>query len=390
MGRVYLGWHERLHRLCAIKIISPDLARFEPRLLQMFFAEARSAARLQHPNIVAIHSVGEDRSFPFIEMEYVDGLNLREVAELDPPCPPLKCARLGAQIASALSAAHARNLVHGDVKPDNVLVTHQSLAKLVDFGLARTLREEQRDQHSRTVGTPGFMAPELFVAGTPNVATDVYALGTTLFHLLTRQLPYSAATLSEFQQAHAHAPVPEIRPLRPDVPEKLESLIQALLAKEPENRPGDCLDIAWQLHEFANALVDLRELIADALRDREIDWSGEEDQFTFRVLLPDHRRQVIHAEVNDADTPSGKHRILTFWTPCAPATEAHYRTVLDLNGRLPYGAFSIRNIAGQPYFVMVENHPRDTIDAPEIRAAVLHLAEWADYLERQITGRDIH
>ncbi|MFO0946841.1 MAG: protein kinase [Planctomycetota bacterium] len=85
--------------------------------------------------MVTIHSLGEDRSFHFIEMEYVDGTSLRGIAEQDPPCTPLSCAQLGAQVASALAAAHAKNMVHGDVKPDNVLISRHSLAKLADFGL---------------------------------------------------------------------------------------------------------------------------------------------------------------------------------------------------------------------------------------------------------------
>ncbi|MFO0946839.1 MAG: hypothetical protein U1D30_12985 [Planctomycetota bacterium] len=144
------------------------------------------------------------------------------------------------------------------------------------------------------------------------------------------------------------------------------------------------------LQGIANKLVNLHDLVADALRDREIDWSGAEDQYTFRVSLPHFRHQVIHAEILETQTDSEQHRIVSFWTPCAPASPEHYRTVLDLNGRLPYGAFSVREVAGKAYFVMVENHPRDTIDAAEIRAAVLHLAEWADYLEQRLTGRDVH
>lgn len=396
MGRVYLAWHYRLERLCALKVIAPELARFEPRRLEMFFSEARAAAQLVHPHVVTVHSLGHDRGYHFIEMEYVKGHSLHELATRPEPLPVERACRIVAQTAQALAAAHERSLVHADVKPDNVLVRDQGWAKLSDFGLARAKSAsgggsgggEGGGSPSPLVGTPPFMAPELFARAAPHVASDIYALGATLFTALVGHPPFQPATLAEAHALHERAPPPSPSAERGEVPSDLDELVRAMLAKRPADRPGGCDQLAEALGEIADRLTDPGQVIAAAMKGLDATWSEEAGRFALDIPLGGGRHQVVYAELLEAQ--SAARQLLSFWTPCAPAAGGHDRFVLELNGRLPFGAVSIRAWRGCPYYVMVENHPRGTLDVATVRAAVRHLAQAADEVEQRIIGLDSH
>lgn len=390
MGRVYLGWNERLHRWSAVKVIAPELVRSDPSRLEMFHAEARAAARLQHPHIVSIYTLGEDRGFHFLEMEYVDGISVGRRLRDEGPMDLLHSTRLIAQLTRALAAAHEQQLVHGDVKPDNLMLraTSEIDVKLTDFGLARAFQPRQTSAQSRMAGTPNYMAPELFAGAPTSFASDVYALGATWFALVSGNPPFRAETLVDLATAHQKAPVPDLESLRADIPAAMQRLIAAMLGKIPSARPR--LDGAFfdELARLESSLVPLPEMVAAAMRSLRIEWAIEGDRFLFDVPLVGGRRHAVRAEV--VENAAGGEALFSYWAPCAPADAEHFSHVLELNGRLPFGAISVRPWMGRPYFVIVENQLRATLAPAGIRTAVLELAEAADQLESRITGVDRH
>jgi serine/threonine-protein kinase len=386
MGSVYLGWHERLHRLCAVKVLTSELVRDDPRRLEMFLNEARSAARLCHPNIVAVHSLGEDRGYHFIEMEYVEGVSLGRRVLDEGRLPSLVATRVMGQAAAGLAAAHGCGVVHCDLKPDNIMLAHSGTAKLTDFGLAKIFGGADVGS-GRTVGTPPFMAPELFDGTENTTAADVFALGATYYMLLTGETPFPAKTMEQLRARHAEA-IPDPSGIIPDLPQPIRELVLELLAKSPADRPAANAALVARFESVATGLVDTEELVRQAMEDLDVDWEGTGERFCFTARLPGGRRQTVWAEVVEAER--GTERLMSFWTPCGPAAPEHYACVLELNSRLPFGAIGVHQCEGRPYFVIVENLHRATLDPEEIRAAVRHLAEWADAIELKLTNRDVH
>lgn len=388
MGRVYLAWHERLHRACALKVVAPELVARQPLRLEMFFTEARSAARLQHPNIVSVYSLGEDRGYHFIEMEFVEGASLSEQLVARGPLDPAPATQLISQVAAGLVEAHANGVVHCDVKPANVMVGRQQVAKLGDFGLARLYADGKEGALARTVGTPNFMAPELLEGAPTSAASDIYALGATYFTLLAGRAPVQGNSLAEIKQCHGADLVESLRLHLPSLPPAVEGLLREMLAKDPAARPASGPALVRRLQAIANGLADLHSVVAAAMDRDPFAWEGAEDRFLFQVCLDGGRQQLVAIEVNQ---PAGQPEpIVTFWTPCAPAQPEHYAQMLEINGKLPFGAVSIRAHAGKPHFVMLQNHFRSTVTPDAIRTTVANLAQWADVIEHRLTGRDVH
>lgn len=386
MGRVYLGFNIGLHRHCAVKVISPELAEEKPERLAMFFGEARSAARFHHPNIVTVHALNEDRGYHYIEMEYVEGVSLSSLLKKYVRLTPLMATRLVAHIAAGLAVAHERGVIHCDVKPANVMVADRLEAKLTDFGLARIFA----DGPSRRglVGTPLFMAPELFRGMQPGTTTDVYALGATYYQLLCGAVPFQATSISELKDLHEAAELPAIERAVPGIDYAIGSLLRELLSRNPADRPVCNRDLVRRIDNIAQALLDPVEVLSDALSEMpEIVWQSRPGLFNFDVSLPDGRSQRVYGELNH-NASSDVGQLFSFWTPCGKADPRHYAFVLELNGRLPFGAVSIREHLGEQYFVMFQNHARASADPDEIRGTILNLANWADHIERKLTGKD--
>jgi serine/threonine protein kinase/tetratricopeptide (TPR) repeat protein len=216
-----------------------------------FMREARAAAALNHPHIVAIYDVGEDHGFPFFVMELVDGPHLGQI----PPHDLQQVVDFACQICSALEHAHANNIVHRDLKPANVLLSGVTL-KLADLGLALPARGSRISQAGTIVGTAAYMAPEQALGKTLDGRADLYSLGVVLYELTTGRVPFSGddplATISQ----HLHAPVVPPRVLRPDLPRPIETVILRLLAKDPAQRFATAAETATALR---NALTESGE-----------------------------------------------------------------------------------------------------------------------------------
>lgn len=387
MGHVYLAWHEMLHRWCALKLIRPEWIKRDPSQFEQFLNEARLAARLNHPHIVTIHSIGREDGHDYLEMEFVSGGSLRKCLEGEPSLDPVQAATWVADMAAGMVAAHEAGVIHGDIKPDNTMVTQAGLAKLADFGLARFSGSKQKS--SGISGTPHYMAPEFFTGAHPSPATDVYALGVTFFNLLTGDVPYPVKSMSDLIAVHRDRKQPMNTSLLEAVPRDAAAIIREMLSYAPEDRPASGRVLAERLRNLANAIIPTQDLVRCAMEGEEIAWYPEgAERFVFDVPLPGNRHQRVCSEI--IDDAIEHDRLMTFWTACAPEHAEHHRAVLELNSRLPFGAISVREYEGRPYFIMVHNHARRSIDPVSIRESVRNMAHWADLLEHELTGNDIH
>jgi serine/threonine-protein kinase len=388
MGRVYKGEHAGLGRPCAIKVMNPGLVARQPLVVDRFWAEARAVANLIHPNVVTVHNLGSDRGYHYIEMEYVPGgVSLKEKLVRGGALDPARSTDLLRQVALGLSAAHRSRLVHRDVKPANVLLTSDGQAKLADFGLVRRLGDRDLGVAGALAGTPTFMAPELFSGGQACPRTDLYALGVMYFYLLTAQLPFASDNLERLIRLHRKAPVPDIVDLAPGAPVEVASILKRLLAKRPDDRYASADELASDLEEVLGHLRDTESLVREAIEGLGgFMQQGGRDQFRIILPVPGDRLQEVYIEVIESRK---RDRLLSIFSVCAPADPTHYEYVLKLNSELTYGGLSIREVNGQPMFVMTRTYPRGHVSPAEIRSAISEVGRRGDWLEQQLTTHDV-
>ena len=258
MGVVYLGRDTAINRMVAIKAI-PLAAEFSDAELvearSRFFREAETAGRLNHPNIVTIYDVGEERGLAYIAMEYLKGRHLSDYAKSNNLLEPRKTLEIISRTAEALGFAHKQQVVHRDIKPANLMYDPSTdILKITDFGIAR-LSGAGSTRTGIVLGTPSFMSPEQLEGRTVTGHSDLFSLGVSLFQLLTGQLPFTADSMTGLMQQIAEAPHPPLRAFRPDLPACVASVIDRALAKNPEAR----YDSGAQM---AAALDDCRARIA--------------------------------------------------------------------------------------------------------------------------------
>jgi serine/threonine-protein kinase len=239
MGIVYLGRDTAINRLVAIKAI-PLASEFSDAELvearSRFFREAETAGRLNHPNIVTIYDVGEERGLAYIAMEYLKGRHLSEFASVNNLLEPRKVLEVIARTADALGFAHKQQVVHRDIKPANLMFDASTdMLKITDFGIAR-LSGAGSTRTGIVLGTPSFMSPEQLEGRTVTGHSDLFSLGVSLFQMLTGHLPFTADSMTGLMQQIAEAPHPPLRAYRPDLPDCIENVIDRALAKTPEAR----------------------------------------------------------------------------------------------------------------------------------------------------------
>lgn len=246
MGEIWLALQTSIGREVALKLLSPKMVAKNPKFAARFIAEAQAAGRLNHPHIIGVHDVGqvdhEGTTIHYFSMEYVDGENFRQIVERDGPLDADTLGVVMAALADALAYAHGLGMIHRDIKPENVMITRDGRVKLADFGLALQVdsheaSEIERDQAGRikVMGTPLYMSPEQARGKTLDFRSDLYALGATLFHLLTGEPPYRRANAKEVMRAHVHDGVPDPDELR-RCPEHWRKLCMRLLSKHPDDR----------------------------------------------------------------------------------------------------------------------------------------------------------
>jgi serine/threonine protein kinase/pimeloyl-ACP methyl ester carboxylesterase len=247
MGQVYAAHDEKLNRRVAVKLLAKDLAADGDRL-RRFRQEAHAASSLNHPNIVIVHDFGELEGRPFLVTELVEGMTLRERLR-EGPVPIRDAIEIALQVTSALAAAHARGLVHRDVKPENVMVRPDGFVKVLDFGLAKLARPElpSLTQPGHAAGTPSYMSPEQARAEPVDARTDVFSVGAVLYELVTGRLAFGGESPAVIFAGILGGTPAVPTSLNPDVPQELERLIAKALEKERELRFQSAADMRADL-----------------------------------------------------------------------------------------------------------------------------------------------
>jgi predicted Ser/Thr protein kinase len=236
MGAVYRARKSLLGRTVAVKVLYSHLCA-DPVLLKRFLREAQLAASFDHPSIVKVYDVGEEKGRHFIVMEYVEGRDLRDILNKDGPLPAAKAVRIARQVAEALAYAHERGVVHRDIKPANIIHTSSGTVKVADLGLARPIEEEtQVTASGQLLGTPAFMSPEQCRGEAVDGRSDLYSLGATLYMLLCGKPPFQADSAAAVIHRVINERPPSLDDLVPGVPEKVVALIKRLMAKAPVAR----------------------------------------------------------------------------------------------------------------------------------------------------------
>jgi serine/threonine-protein kinase len=252
MGVVYKARQRSLQRVVALKmILAADHA--DQQQLTRFHTEAEAVARLQHPNIVQIHEVGEQEGLPYLSLEFVDGGSLdKRIGGI--PQAPRDAAQLTETLARAIHFAHHQGIVHRDLKPANILLTPDGVPKISDFGLAKRLEEgdSSRTRSGTILGTPSYMAPEQARGDVRTVGplADLYALGAILYELLTGRPPFQGENaIDTVTRVTRDEPIPPTR-MQPKIPLDLETICLKCLQKEPARRYANCFELAEDLHRF--------------------------------------------------------------------------------------------------------------------------------------------
>jgi hypothetical protein len=245
MATVYEAIDDTLGRRVALKVLASHLAH-DQAFVARFRTEAQAVAALSHPGIVTVYEVGHDGDSHYIAMQYLES-DLAGRIETEGPLPVDVVVSVAAQVAAGLEAAHAQGIVHRDVKPSNIMFDSSGHARLVDFGIVRVLEGTKLTRMGMSVGTPEYMSPEQAAGGAVDHRTDIYSLGIVMHEMLTGRAPFTASTPLAVAYMHRNETMPDVRALRPDVPEWLALAIQCCVSKEPQDRWSSCADLVQAL-----------------------------------------------------------------------------------------------------------------------------------------------
>jgi len=235
MAVIYKAHDQLLARTVAIKVLRPSLTA-DPEYVKRFRNEARSVARLAHPNIVTVHDVGSDQNTHFMVMEYVEGQDLKKIIRQQRLLPVAQALDHAIQICAGIGFAHRAGYVHADVKSQNILMTREQRVKVADFGIAQALRDTMPSRQQVVWGSPHYYSPEQARGLRPTPAADVYSIGVVLFEMLTGELPYSGDSPQELARAHVDGRIPHVIDVNPAVPENISKIVYRVMQKEPNAR----------------------------------------------------------------------------------------------------------------------------------------------------------
>jgi serine/threonine-protein kinase len=251
MATIYRATDAQLGREVAVKVLHPQYGR-DPDFVARFKQEAQAAASLSHPNIVGVYDFGTDADGPYIVMELVDGEDVATLLARNGPLPPRQAARLAAEVAHALAAAHGRGIVHRDVKPGNILVSSDGRVKVADFGIARAWADARLTLPGVTLGSVHYFSPEQALGEQATEKSDIYSLGIVLYELLTGRRPWEGDNAAAVAMARISAPPPLVSDVRPNVPPVLEAIDRKALSPDPAAR-----------YPTADAMADALEAFLD-------------------------------------------------------------------------------------------------------------------------------
>jgi eukaryotic-like serine/threonine-protein kinase len=253
MATVYRAIDTRLDRWVALKVMHADLARDED-FVNRFIGEAKSVARLSHPNVVSVFDQGRDGPYPYLAMEYVPGRTLRNLLAERGRFPAGEALSIMVPLLSGLAAAHTAGIVHRDVKPENVLIAPDGHLKVVDFGLARALSVNSQTRTGVIIGTVAYLAPEQVTGTGADARTDIYAAGIVLYELLTGTKPHTGESPLAVAYKHVNDTVPPPSRLAPGIPPEVDRLVAQATSRDPRYRPADAGEFLRLVKDVLRAL----------------------------------------------------------------------------------------------------------------------------------------
>ncbi|MEU2153713.1 Stk1 family PASTA domain-containing Ser/Thr kinase [Streptomyces sp. NPDC019396] len=254
MATVYRAVDIRLDRVLALKVMHPELAA-DASFVERFIREAKSVARLSHPNVVGVYDQGAQGAYVYLAMEYVPGCNLRDVLRERGALQPRAALDILEPVLAALGAAHRAGFVHRDMKPENVLIGDDGRVKVADFGLVRAVGSVTNTTGS-VLGTVSYLAPEQIESGTAGTQADVYACGVVLYEMLTGDKPHTGDSPAQVLYQHLHEDVPAPSAAVPGLAAELDGLVAGATARAPEQRPADAVALLAHAREARAALSD--------------------------------------------------------------------------------------------------------------------------------------
>lgn len=327
MSTVYAAIDTRLDREVAVKVMDPTLAR-EPAFRTRFEREARAVAKLSDPSLVNVFDQGVDDDYVFLVMELVEGGSLRELLKERGPMPPHAAIAVMRPVLTALSIAHAKGMIHRDIKPDNVLISDRNQVKLADFGLVRAINKAMGDPTNATtsvngqvIGTVGYLSPEQVRGENLTQASDVYSAGILLFELLTGRTPFKGGTPIETAMARINRPVPAPSTLMPDIPPEIDELVLRACHRDPTQRFVDGAEFLEAVEQAAEDLdvpdfqvpapteSAVRSALAGTDFGERTPWD-DESMSTRAVVLPREDRtrpETHHTAVTQHQPPYAPH-----------------------------------------------------------------------------------
>lgn len=379
MGIVFKAFDDSLHRMVAVKVLTPELAS-SPKARRRFTREARAAAAINHPNVITIHAVDEQNGMPYLVMEYVSGLSLRERIRMQPPLEPIEIVRIGLQIAQGLAAAHSQGVIHRDIKPSNVMLEDGiERVKIADFGLARAAMDlNDITSLGNAVGTPPYIAPEQISGGAADERSDLFSLGCVLYAMVTGHSPFRGRyPLEVIRKVADHHP-PPLDELDPRIPPALSNVVQRLLAKDPGDRYSTAKELAGILTQH---LAKMNQMPSDSLPTIAAP-AAPRRKWTFRIIAAAALLTLLSAPAwlprRDQETGRGQRETSSSQEPPQPVDthvvsvartgEADCRTIQDALQRAHENS-TIRILDDATYLetLMIDDPARwrnITIDAP--------------------------
>jgi len=258
MGVVYRANDRKLDDIVALKVLRPEMLKDDPTHIERFKQEIKLARKITHRNVLRTHDFGEAEGTPYISMEFLEGVTLKDLIKSKGALPVGVGLRIAKQICAGLEAAHRQGVIHRDIKPQNMLILPESgEVKIMDFGIARV--SELKGQSGLTsdgtvMGTPDYMPPEQAQGNPADFRSDIYSLGVVLFEVFTGRLPFSGDTVMALVMNHIQKPPPRPRSLNPGLPEDLETIILRCLEKAPAKRYAQVADIQKDLAAVSSRL----------------------------------------------------------------------------------------------------------------------------------------
>jgi beta-lactam-binding protein with PASTA domain/tRNA A-37 threonylcarbamoyl transferase component Bud32 len=278
MASVFKATDQRLDREVAIKVMHRGLGD-DQQFTERFVREAKSAAKLNHRNVVSVFDQGTDGEVTYLVMEYVPGNTLRDLMRAEAPMPPYRALQLLEQVLIALSAAHAARIIHRDVKPENVLITPDGEVKVADFGLARAVSAATTATGGTLIGTVSYLAPEIVTNDGVDARSDVYACGAMLYEMLTGFKPHSGETPIQVAYKHVHEDIGRPSAIQRGIPPYVDALVARATVRDRDQRSTDARVMLQQVRSVQRALAagldDDPELVADLLPGGRVDADAE-------------------------------------------------------------------------------------------------------------------